>query len=55
MKRDGNLSEIVVEKGDILNIHRNIWHAVINLEDNVAFTFHYETLESVLCQAFHKA
>lgn len=51
MKREGNLSEIVVEKGDILNIPRNIWHAVVNLEDSVAFTFHYETLESVLCQA----
>ena len=51
MKKDGNLSEVIVEEGEILNIPRNIWHAVVNLEDTVAFTFHYETIESVLCHA----
>ncbi len=54
MKDQGTLCEIVVEKGEILNIPRNIWHAVINLEDSVAFTFHYETLESVIYGILHK-
>ena len=54
MKEEGNLYEIIVEKGEILNIPRNVWHAVINLEDTVAFTFHYETLESVIYGGLYK-
>lgn len=46
LKRRGELCEIIVDRGDILNIPHNVWHAVINLENTVSFTFHYETLES---------
>lgn len=46
MKNDGSLHEIVMRAGDVLNIPKNIWHAVINNTDTVAFTFHCETLES---------
>ena len=43
---DKNIVEIMVNKGEILNIPRNIWHAVENMENTVSFTFHYCTLES---------
>ena len=48
MKKEKTICEIIVNKGEILNIPRNIWHAVINLEDTVAFTLHYDTLESIV-------
>ena len=54
MKKKGYLCEIVVKKGEILNIPRNVWHAVINLEDTVAFTFHYATLGSVIYGSLYK-
>jgi len=47
MKKAGELCEIIVGAGDILNIPHHVWHAVINLENTVSFTFHYETIESM--------
>ena len=54
MKDNNELCEIVLEKGDILNIPKNVWHAVINMEDSVAFTFHYYTLESVILGSLYR-
>jgi len=46
LKDRGELYEIIVGAGEILNIPHHVWHGVINLENTVSFTVHYETLES---------
>lgn len=48
LEKQGALISVVLEEGEILNIPRNSWHAVENLEDSVAFTLHFETPYSVV-------
>jgi len=46
--KEKKILKIILKKGQILNIPRYIWHAVINLENSIAFTLHYYNHESFL-------
>jgi len=48
LKQQVKVFDIVVNSGQILNIPCMWWHAVINLDDTIAFTYQYQTLKSCL-------
>ena len=41
MKDDGEIYELILNPGEILNIPSGVWHSVENLDNTLSFTFHF--------------